>query len=517
MFALGALWYFVQKSYHPDSTDPASFQRLLVFFAGHGTTVPSSRGPVGYLVPVDGRLDDKSTLIRWDDLTRNADIIPAKHILFVMDACYSGLAIQRAGQLGERCFVTDMLQRQSRQVITAGKADEVVADGGGPTGENSIFTGYLLEGLHGKAADDGGVITASNLMNYAYRKVSTDSRSHQTPHFGHIDGDGDFILWRPKEEDEGEDAPADFLLRPLVERPEPPPTIDVLPAAVRTLSERSGYGDPDTSDFGRNEWSGKLGEIHGNEQAAQCESAFGWLSLVIEPVSNEPVALEFGSLAMARSQLSGNPNDHDSFDLPSDAMTTAKSLLLFESADRWRGPFTGDCWKRYIRIERSGALEYCDFSRVASRVRPHDGSCYNTFWYVQMIGTIWTFLYVAKRILSYAGYTAGVRYIVNVIGTKDSILADFAHNKGKGEKKWRDPFERDVFGDGGGLSKWRCRDLNLQIPFKLVIGTLAESDIKKLVRECADYFGLAYNHQSAPRCFAFETDDFPWQQYRARD
>jgi cellulose synthase/poly-beta-1,6-N-acetylglucosamine synthase-like glycosyltransferase len=33
MFAVGALWYFVQKSYHPDSTDPASFQRLLLFFA----------------------------------------------------------------------------------------------------------------------------------------------------------------------------------------------------------------------------------------------------------------------------------------------------------------------------------------------------------------------------------------------------------------------------------------------------------------------------------------------------
>ena len=33
MFAVGALWYFVQKHFHPDSTDPASFQRLVVFFA----------------------------------------------------------------------------------------------------------------------------------------------------------------------------------------------------------------------------------------------------------------------------------------------------------------------------------------------------------------------------------------------------------------------------------------------------------------------------------------------------
>jgi peptidoglycan-N-acetylglucosamine deacetylase len=32
MFAFGTAWYFIQKSFHPDSTDPASFQRLLIYF-----------------------------------------------------------------------------------------------------------------------------------------------------------------------------------------------------------------------------------------------------------------------------------------------------------------------------------------------------------------------------------------------------------------------------------------------------------------------------------------------------
>jgi cellulose synthase/poly-beta-1,6-N-acetylglucosamine synthase-like glycosyltransferase/spore germination protein YaaH/peptidoglycan/xylan/chitin deacetylase (PgdA/CDA1 family) len=32
MFTVGAVWYFIQKSFHPDSTDPASFQRLLIYF-----------------------------------------------------------------------------------------------------------------------------------------------------------------------------------------------------------------------------------------------------------------------------------------------------------------------------------------------------------------------------------------------------------------------------------------------------------------------------------------------------
>jgi peptidoglycan-N-acetylglucosamine deacetylase len=32
MFFVGTIWYFIQRHYHPDSTDPASFQRLLVYF-----------------------------------------------------------------------------------------------------------------------------------------------------------------------------------------------------------------------------------------------------------------------------------------------------------------------------------------------------------------------------------------------------------------------------------------------------------------------------------------------------
>jgi cellulose synthase/poly-beta-1,6-N-acetylglucosamine synthase-like glycosyltransferase len=32
MFTVGAIWYFVQKHFHPESTDPANFQRLVIFF-----------------------------------------------------------------------------------------------------------------------------------------------------------------------------------------------------------------------------------------------------------------------------------------------------------------------------------------------------------------------------------------------------------------------------------------------------------------------------------------------------
>ena len=58
--------------------------RLIVFFAGHGHTVRTSRGEVGYLVPWDGDCDNLASLIRWDGLTLDSDLVEAKHILFVI-------------------------------------------------------------------------------------------------------------------------------------------------------------------------------------------------------------------------------------------------------------------------------------------------------------------------------------------------------------------------------------------------------------------------------------------------
>ena len=168
--------------------------RILFYFAGHGHTVTGKRGEIGYLVPVDGNPENLTTLIRWDQLTRDAELIPAKHILFIMDACYGGLAVKRSVPPGSMRFLKDMLQRYSRQVLTAGKADEVVADAGGPRAGHSVFTGHLLDALEGGAASQEGVLTANAVMSYVYDRVATDYQSRQTPHYGFVDGDGDFIF-----------------------------------------------------------------------------------------------------------------------------------------------------------------------------------------------------------------------------------------------------------------------------------------------------------------------------------
>lgn len=82
-------------------------ERIPIFFAGHGDTRTGIRGEVGFLVPYDAEMTDFSTFIRWDELTRNAELVRAKHMLLVMDACYGGLALTRKLHAGSSRFLKD--------------------------------------------------------------------------------------------------------------------------------------------------------------------------------------------------------------------------------------------------------------------------------------------------------------------------------------------------------------------------------------------------------------------------
>ena len=234
----------IQRSFLGFCADEVQLDdRIFVFFAGHGHTKTGFRGDVGYLVPYDAQVDDLSTFIRWDELTGNAELIRAKHILFVMDACYSGLALSRSLHPGSVRFLKDMTLRYSRQVITAGKGDEVVADSGGPLPNHSVFTGHLLEGLRGSAANAAGILTASGLMAYVYNKVANDRNSNQTPHYGYFDGDGDFILTAPQlsaqTADENVDVDEVFVVPYIQEEPTRDSVQNKISKLKRLLSDDS--------------------------------------------------------------------------------------------------------------------------------------------------------------------------------------------------------------------------------------------------------------------------------------
>src|SRR5205807_1891407 len=170
--------------------------RVFVFFAGHGATrkLPSGR-ELGYIVPVDADLTNyQGQSISMTNFQDIAESIPAKHVLFVMDSCYSGLALTRGGSVGgSQNYIQEIARREARQMFTAGGADEQVADNG-PNG-HSIFTWTLLQALDGRSDLNGdGMITATELAAYVAPAVS--ALSHQTPSFGNLAGSegGDFIF-----------------------------------------------------------------------------------------------------------------------------------------------------------------------------------------------------------------------------------------------------------------------------------------------------------------------------------
>lgn len=172
--------------------------RLLVFFAGHGATRQLSSGrDLGYIVPVDSDPGQIATdAIPMTELQNIAESVTAKHALFVMDACYSGLGLTRGA--GNANFLRDNAKRLGRQMLTAGGADQLVADGG-PNG-HSVFTWALLQGLGGKGDLNGdGLITATELAAYVAPAVAATSR--QTPAFGSLPGSegGDFVFELPAE------------------------------------------------------------------------------------------------------------------------------------------------------------------------------------------------------------------------------------------------------------------------------------------------------------------------------
>ena len=169
--------------------------RVFVFFAGHGATRHLSSGrDVGYIIPVDASTDNIATdAIPMTEIQNIAESLNAKHVFFVMDACYSGLGLERGGSGG---YLSENARRVGRQMLTAGGADQMVADGG-PNG-HSIFTWTLLQGLGGKDDLNGdGLITATELAAYVAPAVA--SVSQQTPAFGSLPGSegGDFVFELP--------------------------------------------------------------------------------------------------------------------------------------------------------------------------------------------------------------------------------------------------------------------------------------------------------------------------------
>ena len=177
--------------------------RVLIYFAGHGQTMDlPGGGEKGYLLPYEVILDDLYlTGLPMDELKNIALISKAKHILYLIDACYGGMAAIGTRGLNPEStsnYIHKITKNPSRQVITAGGRDEEVIEK--PEWGHSAFTKNIRTALKFGNADynDDNVITANELYLYLKEKVTIDSQNLQTPQYSRMTTDeGEFVFFVP--------------------------------------------------------------------------------------------------------------------------------------------------------------------------------------------------------------------------------------------------------------------------------------------------------------------------------
>lgn len=138
--------------------------RVVVFYSGHGQGVPGAVGSVGYFIPQDFPMDFErpnnqsvfvENAIGMSEVRNLANTIPANHVLFLLDCCFSGLAADdRQANPAGAFDLAQLAFLQAKVVITAGadneKAFEFAQVGHG------AFTQHVLNALTTTVADKNG-------------------------------------------------------------------------------------------------------------------------------------------------------------------------------------------------------------------------------------------------------------------------------------------------------------------------------------------------------------------------
>lgn len=217
-----------------DSTLPGLVgkdDRVLFYFAGHGIALDGTDGPAGYLVPADADPGEAATLIPMADLQTALEALPCRHLLLVLDCCFSGAfkwstRYRAIGTLVPKKIYRErfdrFIQDPAWQVITSAAYDQMALDvvHGKATGArgmtrsgsatpHSPFARALIDGLAGAADSRGdlegdGVITATELYVYIRDQVEPETidegqRLRQTPGFFPMkkQDKGEFIFLDP--------------------------------------------------------------------------------------------------------------------------------------------------------------------------------------------------------------------------------------------------------------------------------------------------------------------------------
>ena len=155
--------------------------RVIFYFAGHGYIQPDNRGiDSGYLAFADTDPEDPYDGLEYDEITKITRFAKAKHIAFILDACFSGTALGLTRSAMPEAAVREYLVHPAYQVLTAG-AFEVVSDARSMTGE---LVKVLKDGIPGGQSQ----LTFNHLGQYIQDVIHNQSKGRQTPIYGLLEG-----------------------------------------------------------------------------------------------------------------------------------------------------------------------------------------------------------------------------------------------------------------------------------------------------------------------------------------
>ncbi len=173
----------------------ADDEQLLIYFSGHGEFVPYPNNPEegkGYFIPRDGKKNDpyRQSYLSYLEVLPDIDNIPCRHILLVVDACYSGSLLKTRSEFNRpvqlpaaQMLFADVMPYAARLAITSGGKERT------PDGQyRSPMTDKLLTAFAGNGGPNG-VLTFYQL--YSFLDLQPRPR---TGSFGGNDPNSDFLF-----------------------------------------------------------------------------------------------------------------------------------------------------------------------------------------------------------------------------------------------------------------------------------------------------------------------------------
>ena len=156
--------------------------RFLFYFSGHGTERQSGGRTIGYLPLKSSDPTAYHTMIDMDLVERwSSHLADTRHTLFILDACFSGLAGQQRKSDEITAKRLELLKGPSHYLITAGSArQESVASL--PRWGGSLFTTALLEAASGKGdlGTPDGVISLKEMLKYVEDRIAAERAKNAT-------------------------------------------------------------------------------------------------------------------------------------------------------------------------------------------------------------------------------------------------------------------------------------------------------------------------------------------------